>query len=392
MSKGVLTGIKVLDFGHYIAGPFAAMLLAEQGADVIKIERLQGDPMRNDKGFMVWNRSKSGIMLDLKKQKGLRIALELAKESDVIIENFKPGTADNLGIGYSAIKELNPRIIYCSISGFGTRGPYSNYPGYEQIVSALATVYTEQGYPTHPLYIVLPLASLYSAVDAAFDIVAGLCVRETTGRGQKIDVSMFRTILSTFRQFAVDFEGMFRAPWGPTGPLPLYRPYECKDGKWFFTGIGNPKFFTQFAVVLGHDEWLTDPLFEGAPFLIFPPRNARVMAMLKQIFLGKTRDEWLEIFGSQGIPVAPVQSIDEFMEYSQVIADDMIRQVKEPKLGNVDEMGIPVTLARAPGKIKSASPAPGQHTFEVLSALGYTPDDIKRLKKEKVVKTGHQRK
>jgi crotonobetainyl-CoA:carnitine CoA-transferase CaiB-like acyl-CoA transferase len=386
MSDGALAGIKVLDFGQYIAGPLAAMLLAEQGADVIKVERLQGDPMRKEDGFMVWNRSKQGIMLDLKKAEGVKIALDLARDADVIIENFKPGTADKLGIGYNVIKEINPRAIYCAISGFGTKGPYAGYPGYEQIVSTLGTVYTEQGFPTHPLYVVLPIASLYSAVDAAFDIVAGLCVRETTGKGQMIDVSMFRTLQSAFRQFNVDFEGMFRAPWGPTGPMPLYRPYECKDGKWFFTGIGNPKFFTQFAVVLGHEEWLTDPLFEGAPFLLFPPRNAQVMAMLKQIFITKTRDEWLEILGSQGIPVAPVQTIEEFMEYSQVIADDMIKQVKEPKIGNVDEMGIPVRLARAPGKIKGPSPALGQHTWQILEAKGYKPDDIKRLTKESVIK------
>ena len=158
----------------------------------------------------------------------------------------------------------------------------------------MATVYQEQGFPTHPLYLVLPLASLYTAVDAAFYIVAGLCVRETTGRGQKIEASLFRTILSAFRQFNVDFEGMFRAPWGPTGLMPLYRPYQCKDGKWLFTGFGNPKFFTQFAIEMGHDEWLTDPLFEGAPFLIFPPRNAQVMSMLKPIYKTKSRDEWLE--------------------------------------------------------------------------------------------------
>ncbi|MCX6001657.1 MAG: CoA transferase [Chloroflexi bacterium] len=232
MSEGVLNGIRVLDFGQYIAGPFAAMLLAEQGADVIKVERPGGDPMRGEDAFMVWNRSKKGITLDLKKTEGLKIALDLAKKADVIIENFKPGVADRLGIGYDKIKELNPRAVYCSISGFGPKGPYAGWPGYEQIVSTVGTVYTEQGLATHPLYVVLPLASLYAAVDAAFFIVAGLCVREKTGRGQKIEASLFRTILSSFRQHNVDFEGMFRAPWGPTGPLPLYRPYQCKDGKW----------------------------------------------------------------------------------------------------------------------------------------------------------------
>ena len=392
MSEGVLNGIRVLDFGQYIAGPFAAMLLAEQGADVIKVERPNGDPMRGEDAFMVWNRSKKGITLDLKKPGGLKIALDLAKKADVIIENFKPGVADKLGIGYDKIKELNPRAVYCSISAFGTRGPYAGWQGYEQVVSTAATVYTEQGLATHPLYVVLPLASLYTAVDAAFDIVTGLCVRETTGKGQKIEASLFRSILSTFRQFNVDFEGMFRAPWGPTGPMPLYRPYQCKDGKWLFTALGNFKFFTQFALEMGHDEWLTDPLFEGAPFLIFPPRNAQVMALLKPIYKTKNRDEWLERLGSQGLPVAPVQNVDDFMNYEQVIANGMVQTVKEPKKGNVKEMGIPVDVTGCPGKIKGPSPQPGQHTREVLKELGYSAQDIKRLKQEQAIKVAPRRK
>jgi len=392
MSQGALTGIRVLDFGQYIAGPFAATLLAEQGAEVIKVERPGGDPMRGQDGFMVWNRSKRTITLDLKKPEGLKIALDLAKKADVIIENFKPGTADKLGIGYDKVKELNPRAVYCSISGFGPKGPYAGWAGYDQIVSTVASVYTEQGLATHPLFVVLPLASLYTAVDAAFYIVSGLCVREKTGRGQRIDVSLFRTILSTFRQFNVDFEGMFRAPWGPTGPMPLYRPYQCKDGEWLFTGLGNPKFFMQFAVELGHDEWLTDPLFEGAPFLIFPPRNAQVMSMLKPLYKTKTRAEWMKQFVEASIPVAPVQTVDDFMAYKQVIASDMVQTVNEPKKGNVKEMGVPVALTDTPGKIKGPSPQPGQHTREVLKELGYSAQEIKRLKQENVIKLAPRRK
>ncbi|MHB8084800.1 MAG: CaiB/BaiF CoA transferase family protein [Dehalococcoidia bacterium] len=383
---GALAGIKILDFGQYIAGPFAAQLLAEQGADVIKVERPGGDPYRHVDGFMVWNRSKKAITLDLKKPEGMKIALDLAKQSDIIIENFKPGMMDKLGVGYEAVKALNPRIVYCSISGFGPRGSYSNIAGYDQIVSALGSVYTEQGFATHPLFLVLPLASLYSAAAAALDVTAGLCVREQTGKGQKIDVSMFRVILGTFRQFLVDFEGMFRAPWGPTGPMPLYRPYKCKDGKWLFTGLGNPKFFTQFALALEHDEWLTDPLFEGAPFLIFPPRNAQVMAMLKDIYLSKTRDEWIELLTSNEIPVAPVQSVSAFMEEPQVIANDMVKTLKQPGVGMVKEMGIPVELKETPGKIKGPAPLPGQHTKEILKTLGYRAAQIKELKKAGVVR------
>lgn len=386
MHDEVLSGIKVLDFGQYIAGPFAAMLLAEQGAEVVKIERPQGDPFRKEDGFMVWNRSKKNIVLDLKKPEGRKIALDLAKDADVIIENFKPGVMDRLGIGYEAVKAINPRTVYCSISGFGPKGPYSNLAGYDQIVSSLGTVYVEQGYVGNPLYLVVPLASLYSAVDAAYCAVTGLYVRETTGKGQKVDISMFRTILSTFRQFLIDFEGMFRAPWGPSGPMPLYRPYPGSDGKYFFIGQGNFKFFTYFALAMGHEEWLTDPMFEGAPFLIFPPRNAQLMVMLKSMFAEKSAAEWIEMLSANGVPCAPVQSVDDFMNYEQVKASDMIRTINQPGKGMVQEMGIPIVPSLTPGSIKGPAAYPGQHTSEILRKLGYHAADIKRLKKEKVAR------
>lgn len=386
MAGEILSGIRVLDFGQYIAGPFAGMLLAEQGAEVIKIERPQGDPFRKEDGFLVWNRSKKNIVLDLKKPEGQKIALEMARDADIIIENFRPGVMERLGLGYEAVKAINPRLVYCSISGFGTKGPYANLPGYEQIVSALGSVYTEQGYVGNPLYVVLPLSSIYSAVEAAFSIVTGLCARETTGRGQKIDISMFRVILSTFRQFLIDFEGMFRAPWGPTGPLPLYRAYPGSDGRYFFLGLGNPKFFTQFAVEMGHDEWLTDPLFEGAPFLILPPRNAQVMVMFKNMFSEKPASEWIKRLSEKGIPCAPVQLVDAFMEYEQIKANDMIRTIKQPGRGMVKEMGIPVKPFATPGSIKGPAASPGQHTSEILRKLGYRAAEIRRLKKEKVAR------
>jgi crotonobetainyl-CoA:carnitine CoA-transferase CaiB-like acyl-CoA transferase len=150
--------------------------------------------------------------------------------------------------------------------------------------------------------------------------------------------------------------------------------------------LGNPKFFTLFALALGHDEWLTDPLFEGAPFLIFPPRNAQVMAMIKDIYLTKTRDEWIKMLRDNEIPVAPVQAVAEFMEEPQVIANDLVKTLKQPGVGMVKEMGIPIELMLTPGKIKGPAPLPGQHTKEILRTLGYRAAQIKELKKAGVVR------
>ncbi|MBN1614291.1 MAG: CoA transferase [Deltaproteobacteria bacterium] len=386
MAEGALSGIKVLDFGQYISGPYTAMLLAEQGADVIKIERPQGDPYRKEKGFIVWNRSKKAITLDLKKAEGRKIALDLAKQADVVIENYRPGIAEKLGIGYDTVQKVNPRIVYCSISGFGQKGPYRDIPGWEPLVDALASVYTNQGYGAHPLYIVLPLATHYAAFQAAFGITTALCVREMTGRGQKMDISLFRSIMGAQRLFLVDFPGSMRIPWGPSGLLPLYRAYQGSDGKWFFLGLGNFKFFTQFSMTMGRSEWLTDPLFEGAPFLILPPRNAQVMAMLKKIFAGKNRDEWLTLLRGDGVPCAPIRTIREFMDDPQVAANDMIVTMEEPGLGKVREMGIPVKLRGTPGEIKGPSPKRGRHTREILNGLGYSAEEIRRLQQTNVAR------
>jgi crotonobetainyl-CoA:carnitine CoA-transferase CaiB-like acyl-CoA transferase len=386
--KQALSGIKILDFGHYIAGPYTAMLLAEQGAEVIKAERPEGDPFRNQPGFLAWNRSKKGIRLDLKKAEGQRIAHELAKRSDVIIENFHPGVADRLGIGYETIGQLNPRIVYCSISGFGPSGPYRNMPGWDPIVASMASVYVSQaGKDNPPLFLVSPLPSYYAALIAAFSVTTALYTREITGIGQKVDVSMFNSILASASIGIVGFEGIERISGirDPQGTSPLYRLYQGSDDKWFFLGIGNLTFFTKFALAMGHEEWLTDPLFEGAPFLIVPPRSTQLITTFKDIFSAKTRDEWLEFLRAADIPCAPAQTTEEFINDPQVLANDMVVTVKEPHLGEVREMGVPVKLPLTPGQVKGPSPALGQHTEETLTDIGYSTKEIARLKDEGVI-------
>ena len=321
----------------------------------------------------------------LKKAEGSKIALELAKKADVIVENFKPGVADRLGIGYEAVRKVNDKVIYCSISGFGPKGPYSDIPGYEPLIEALGSVYTEQGIGAHPLYLVLPLASYYAAMHAAFAITVALCVRHGTKVGQKVNISLFRAILHAQRLTVLDYTGRFRIPWAPTGLMPPYRSYQCKDGKWIFIALGNYKFFTKFCTLVGRDEWLTDPLFKGAPFLIFPPRNAKAINLLAELFSTKSSSEWLTLLQSEGVPVAPVQTIDEFMKDPQVEANGMLIEQKEAGIGDVKEMGIPVKLENCNGKVKGPSPSLGQHNEEVLGAIGYSEKEIGRLIIEGVI-------
>ncbi|MFH0879031.1 MAG: CoA transferase [Lentisphaerota bacterium] len=386
-----LSGINVLDFGHYIAGPYAGMLLAEQGADVIKVERPGGDPLRKEPGFIVWNRSKRGITLDLKQAEGRRIAQELAKKADVIIENFHPGVADRLGIGYKTVQQLNPRAVYCSITGFGYNGPYRDLPGWEPIVAALASVFTGQvggvvG-EAPPLYVVMPMPSYYCALMSSFSIATALWAREATGQGQMVDMSLFNAILSAQAICINDFTGMPRSTvlYPPQGRFPLYRLYPGKDGKWFIIALGNLTFFAKFAIAMGHEEWVTDPRFEGHPFAIYPPRSTDLIAMFRELFSTKTRDEWLELLRAADLPCDAVQTVEEFMDDPQVLANGMVEWVEQPPLGKVREMGVPVKFQLTPGSIKGPCPALGQHTAEVLGEIGYSAQDIDKLKEQRVI-------
>jgi crotonobetainyl-CoA:carnitine CoA-transferase CaiB-like acyl-CoA transferase len=383
----VLTGFRVVDFSHYIAGPYTAMLLAEQGAEVIKVEPPGGDPFRKAPGFMVVNRSKKAVTLDLKKAGGRDAANALIKQADVVITSFRPGVADRLGIGYESVRSANPRAVYCAISGFGQTGPYRDIPGWDPIVAAYAGAYAEQGGGENnpPVYLVLPLASYYAAFMAAFGIATALFARELTGNGQQVDVSLFQAIVAAQSIYILDFENKFRIPatelTNQQGIMPLYKLYCAKDGKWFFLALGNPTFFTKFALAMDHDEWLIDPLFEGAPFLILPPRNKQLIEMFEKIFAEKTRDEWLAFLQSEDIPCAPALSVEEFISDPQIIANRMVVEIEEHGIGMAREMGVPVTLGENPGSVKGPSPKTGEHTVEILrDLLGYSPSQIRQLK------------
>ncbi|MFO7964437.1 MAG: CoA transferase [Desulfobacterales bacterium] len=387
-----LSGFRVIDFGHYIAGPYAAMLLAEQGAEVIKVERPSGDPYRSEPGFMVFNRSKKGIRLDLKREEGRHIARDLTRHADVIVENFRPGTAQRLGIDYETISKENSRAVYCSISGFGQSGPYRDIPGWDPIVASYAGVYVEQGggEENPPLFLVLPLPSYYAAFMAAFAVATALVTREITGNGQRVDISLFKAIMATQSTYMSEFEGKIRIPGAARsnqqGAMPLYKLYQAGDGKWFFLALGNPTFFTKFALAMGHEEWLTDPIFEGAPFLILPPRNVRLIERFEKMFADRTRDEWIAFLQKDDIPCAPADSVKQFMSDPQVAANRMVVEINQPGIGPVREMGVPVNLENTPGEVKAACPEVGQHTRDVLDGLlGYTSEKIAALTDKHVI-------
>jgi crotonobetainyl-CoA:carnitine CoA-transferase CaiB-like acyl-CoA transferase len=338
-------------------------------------------------GFAVWNRGKRSITLDLKQGAAQKVVRELAGQSDVLVQSFRPGVAERLGVDYETLSKDNPRLVYCAISGYGESGPYRDKAGWDPLVSSYAAIYSDQpGEGEPPTFFVLPLASYYGAFMAAFSTVCALHVREITGRGQKVEMPLLNALALVQTASLLRFEGQMRLwAWPPRGPMPLYRLYQASDGLWFFLGLGNYTFFTKFALAMGHDEWLTDPLFEGAPMLILPPRADEVERIMDEIIAGKTRQEWLEFLEANDIPCAPARRVDEFLDDPQVAANEMIVELEDPNVGPVRQMGVPVKLSQTPPQVKGPSPLTGEHTDEVLSELGYPPERVRDLREKGIV-------
>lgn len=203
-------------------------------------------------------------------------------------------------------------------------------------------MYTEQGYATRPTYLVLPLASMAAGLDAAYSNVAALCAREITGRGQRIEITLFKSTLSLCRGYNIDFNGMYRMNWVPTGSSPVYRIFKCADGKHLFLAVGNFKFVTMFLVAIGREDLLASDLIEGTPFLSLPPKSGQLMVQMKKTFLTKTRNEWIDLLLSNGIPAAPILTIDQFMKYKQAKVHTTTKTIRQPGKGMVTQMGISV--------------------------------------------------
>jgi len=327
-----LDGIRVLDLSNYIAGPYAAMLLGDQGAEIIKLERPGGDPYRKAPGFAVWNRGKRSITVDLKKEEGRKVAQELAARADILLHSFRPGVPERLGVGYEELRQLNPRLVYMSITGWGEKGPFRDKPGYEQLIAAFGGAYIAQGSADHPVYTVLPFPSYFTALLVPTYAVTALLVRKMTGRGQKIEMPLLNGILEAASSNIVDFPGVLRVPRNPLGALPVYRLFKTAD-EWLFLGIGNATFWTRFALLVGREDWLIDPRFQGAPWAIVPEHRQALVDMVSEIMVTKSRDEWTALLRENDVPASPVLTVEEFLDDPQVAANGMVVEIDDPVLG-----------------------------------------------------------
>ena len=379
----VLDGLLLVDLSTGIAGPYAAMLLAEMGMDCVKIEPPEGDPARGMPGFAVWNRSKRGITLDVSSPQGREVVHRMAEKADVIIESFSPQQARSLGLDHESMSRQNERLIYCAIPLFGEEGPLAERPGDEWVVAAYSGIMAGQGgLGQPPVYVTLPLASYGAAQLTAYAAATALYVREMEGVGQKVEVSLLAGAI------AQETAGFLRSetiqPMALTrsmqqGGAAVYRLYQCQD-EWMMLACGNQNFWNKLCIALDRVDLVADPRFENAPWGIADVENTLALTdIMAETFRQRPRAYWLKLLREADVPCAPVNRREEFMEDPQALHNRMVVDVDDPQLGRTKQMGIPITPTENPGVIKGPAPALGQHSREVLTELGYSDEAITGL-------------
>ncbi|HKA19751.1 MAG TPA: CaiB/BaiF CoA-transferase family protein [Blastocatellia bacterium] len=383
-----LEGIRVLDLSRMLPGPYCSMMLADLGAEVIKVEEpVVGDPTRRSPPmvngesapFNQVNRNKKSIAIDLKNAEGRDVFLKLASTADCVLEQFRPGVVDRLGINYDTLAEIDPRIVYCSLTGFGQDGPHRERSGHDLNYLALSGVLglttDDSGRPVIPG---VQVADLAGGMIAGFAILAALLARERTGRGQYVDVSMFDVMLSMLPIPAAHHFAGATIPVGGkyvlSGAYPFYNVYETGDGKFMTLGALEPKFWTNFCRKVGREDLVSRQFDSGE-------RRENLFSEVRAIFKSKSQSDWVESMRDADCCCEPVLSMVEAFEHAQTRAREMIRQ----SFGITDQLGFSYKLSETPPSEASPAPDLGAHTEELLTAIGLTEDERKRLKAAKVV-------
>ena len=374
-----LDGIRVVDLTSYIAGSYAAMQLADMGADVVKVESPEGDAFRELPGFFGWNRGKRSISVDLKTPEGREVVERLAARGDVVMENMRPGVAERLGVGWTRLAALNPRLVYCSVTAFGSTGPGAERPGFDPIFQALGGLMTLQGFGGPPQYLRTAPTDYYTAALATQAILAALFTRERTGRGQRVETSLLRGVLALQSGVAVDYPGKPSL----VRDNPTYRLYQAGDGQWFFLAVGNQSFWVKLTKALGLERVADDPRFGS--WLLRVQNNADLLPILEARFREKPRTEWLELLAAHDIPAAPVQPLLDFFEDPAVRHHDLVHEYEHPEVGRLRLVGQPIAFTETPTRDPGPPPTLGQHTDEILCELGYTDAEIAALRARRVL-------
>jgi formyl-CoA transferase len=392
-----LDGVRVLDLSRILAGPYCTMMLGDLGAEVIKVERpgsgddtrTWGPPFSGDESayFLCCNRNKRSITVDLGKPQGRELVKELARMSDVLVENFKPGLMKRFGLDYETLRELNPRLVYCSVTAYGQDGPYRDRPGYDMVLSAVGGLMWITGERDgNPCKVGVAITDVLTGVCASGAITAALLWRERSGKGQYIDCSLLDIQVAGLANIASNYlvAGLEASRWGSAHEsIVPYQVFPTKDRP-IAIAAANHKLWVSFCKAIGKEEWLEDARFESNPKRV--ENRDVLLPLIVEVMTRKSCDEWMEILVKAAIPCGPVNNMQSLFADPQVRHRNMIAEAPHPTIGTVRLTGVPMKYSATPGRVRSAPPLLGQHTDEILSsALGYSRERIAALRKEGVV-------
>lgn len=394
---GALSGMRVLELAQIMAGPTCGMMLADLGADVIKIEKTDGgddargyrDPRINGVSapFLMLNRNKRAIALDLKTPEGKEVLLRMVRDADVLIENFRKGTLEKLGLGYDVLSEINPGLIYCAISGYGRTGPAADKGGFDLIAqgyTGLMSITGEEGGP--PLRTGNSIADINAGILAAVGILAAYQHKQKTGRGQIVETSLIEAGLQQLYWHAAIHFATGESP-GPSGSAHVlatpYQAFPTQDGH-IIVGGANEKNWERIAQVLGRPEWLTDPRYRLNSDRM--RHRDTLLPAMAEILRTKPSAEWLAAFDAAGVPAGPVHSIGEALSHPQTLAREMVVEQQHPEAGPVKSIGLPIKLSETPARYVRPSPRLGEDTRALLAECGYGEKQIAEMLRAGVVR------
>jgi len=397
LNHGPLDGVRVLDLTRVVAGPYCSMFLGDLGADVVKVEqpgvgddtRGWGPPFAGGESayFLSINRNKRSLALDLKSKRAVELLRQLVKVADVVIENFRPGAMERLGLGEADLRNLNPQLIYASLTGFGADGPMSSWPGYDLIVQAWGGLMSITGAPDgEPVKVGVAIIDLVAGLMLGKAITAALFAREKIGVGQRIDTSLLEAEVASLINVGSNYlvGGKVPTRWGNAHPnIVPYQNFKTADG-YLVIGVASELIWKRFCQAIGRANLTDDARFANNSLRV--ENRTKLIALLSEVFLQRDNETWFKLLTAAEVPCSPVQTIDQVFQAPQVLHRDMVMEIEHPTAGKVRMAGIPVKFSVTPASLRLPPPLLGEHNEAILSNwLGMSAEAIDELKKEKII-------